>query len=137
MKLVPPEVWITGHFISSASSRTAAPEREVWTAWPTSRIGFLAALISSIASTRRSPSAPDAPLGDARALPAKHDDRIVLDLGALDRRHQVGEARPERADAQRRLTRHPCGGGGHVAGRSLMVRRNDGPAAVLRFEEHV
>ena len=31
MYAVPPEVWMTGQFISSASSLTASPERVVWT----------------------------------------------------------------------------------------------------------
>ena len=57
MNDVPPEVWITGHCIRSASSLTAAPVREVWTPCPTNRIGLAAARINFTASaTSRSPA---------------------------------------------------------------------------------
>ena len=82
-------------------------------------------------------AAADAPLGDAGALAAEEDHRRVLDQAALDRRHHVGHAGPQRADRERRIARHPRRRLGHEAGGRLMVRRYDRPAALLGLQEEV
>src|SRR5689334_9108681 len=55
---VPPDVWMTGQAIRSASSLTSRWVREVCTPWPTSRIGLLASRISLAASATSGAPAP-------------------------------------------------------------------------------
>src|SRR3546814_12268759 len=76
-------------------------------------------------------AATDALLGDAGALAAEVDDRRVLDQRGHHRAGRQGDAGAERGDAQRRTAGHARIAFGHEPGRQLVVRRDDGPAALL------
>src|SRR3546814_4555538 len=66
-----------------------------------------------------------------RALAAEVDDRRVLDQRGHHRAGRQGDAGAERGDAQRRTAGHARIAFGHEPGRQLVVRRDDGPAAIL------
>ena len=78
-----------------------------------------------------------AALGDTGALAAKEDDRRIFNQAALDGGHEIGHARPQRADADGGLAGDAAGGFGHKAAGGLVMRRNHGPAALFCFEEHM
>ena len=112
MNEVPPEVWITGHASSSASSLTASPVRDVCTPWPTSRIGFLAARdqLGRLGDLRCAGPVIDQAVRTRAAGDLRHfelfqnDVRRILDVGRAGRcRHRTAESPRERS---RRSGRH-------------------------------